>query len=477
MYARVEELGLPMLWHSGTSPYSHPLQIAYVARHFPAVPFILAHFALSDLTWECFPAADLADNVMVDTTANPIVPVLEDWLGRFGAERMLWGTDFPFYDVAYELMKLDRLAISPDDRRTDRRRQRAPSVRAARGGGRMRATAVIEEALGAFFADLDAERWDRLAERLHVDVELADEVTGHWLRGRERVAAYLRAQAGIVTDVRSNVGARRSRWLTDEIGLVTFVDRARYRLEKVEHRENLTGSALFSFEEGEWRLLLFHLGAQAVVRGPEADGPPAEVLDQRPTAGAALRRRRKLVGLSLRALAEKADVSASFLSQVERGVGEPSVATLTRLADALQVPVASLLGGPAPLAHPEQRVVRRAGRRRVAVPAAGAELELLTDDAATALEASIVTVAAGERDPRERRHSEPGERLLLVIAGAMKLAMAADEVVLRAGDSITVPAGEPYGLANGADAPLVYVTALARSIGRQASPTDERSIK
>jgi predicted TIM-barrel fold metal-dependent hydrolase len=109
VYERVEECGLPILWHSGTSPYSHPLQIAYVARLFPRVPFILGHFALSDLTWECFPAAEMAKNIHVDTTANPIIPVLSDWIDRFGAERMLWGSDFPFYDVGYELVKVDYL--------------------------------------------------------------------------------------------------------------------------------------------------------------------------------------------------------------------------------------------------------------------------------------------------------------------------------------------------------------------------------
>ena len=35
LYERIERSGLPVLWHSGTSPYSHPLQIAFVARHFP----------------------------------------------------------------------------------------------------------------------------------------------------------------------------------------------------------------------------------------------------------------------------------------------------------------------------------------------------------------------------------------------------------------------------------------------------------
>ena len=116
LYARIEALGLPVLWHSGTSPYSHPLQIAYVATKFPKMPCILGHFGLSDLTWECFPAADLAPNVMVDTTANPIVPVLNDWLDTFGPERMLWGSDFPFYDVEYERQKLAHLGRSDRDR-------------------------------------------------------------------------------------------------------------------------------------------------------------------------------------------------------------------------------------------------------------------------------------------------------------------------------------------------------------------------
>ncbi len=114
VYERIQELGWPVLWHSGTSPNTHPLQIAYVAKHFPASPHILGHFGLSDLTWECFPAAELASNIHVDTTANPIVPVMNDWLGQFGAERMLWGSDFPFYDVRYELQKVDRLSISDD---------------------------------------------------------------------------------------------------------------------------------------------------------------------------------------------------------------------------------------------------------------------------------------------------------------------------------------------------------------------------
>lgn len=110
IYERLQELGWPLLFHSGTYPHSNPLAIAAAARDFPGIPFILGHFGLADLSWECFPAAALSENVYVDTTANPMVRVQNEWIDEFGAERMLWGSDFPFYNVQYELDKLNHLS-------------------------------------------------------------------------------------------------------------------------------------------------------------------------------------------------------------------------------------------------------------------------------------------------------------------------------------------------------------------------------
>ncbi len=342
----------------------------------------------------------------------------------------------------------------------------------------MRGTAVIYEALSGLFEHLDTERWDGLASRLHQDVELADEVTADWLRGRDSVAAYLRVQAGIVTHVRSDVRPGRSRWLTDEIGLITFVDHARYRLEGVEQREDLTGTALFSFEEGDWQLLLFHLGARSVPQAAEGDAaPPVEAGTARTSPGAAVRHHRKRARLSLRALAERTDVSASFLSQVERGVAEPSVSTLVRIAQALDLPVAALLDERQPARPAGERVVRRADRRHVVVPASGAELELLTSEAAGSLEVSIVTAAPGTPHEPTVLRAEPGERFVHVVAGAMRLTVGAEEIVLDPGDSFTIPAGEPYALASPSSEPLRYFTALARRQASRPSTPIERSME
>ena len=60
--------------------------------------------------------------------------------------------------------------------------------------------------------------------------------------------------------------------------------------------------------------------------------------------GARLRLTRRERGLSLQELATRAAVSASFISQIETGRSQPSVATLFALATSLEIPVDDLFG-------------------------------------------------------------------------------------------------------------------------------------
>jgi transcriptional regulator with XRE-family HTH domain len=59
--------------------------------------------------------------------------------------------------------------------------------------------------------------------------------------------------------------------------------------------------------------------------------------------GALLRAQRTAADLSLRQLAERTQVSNAYLSQLERGLHEPSLSVLRAIADALGVPVQTLL--------------------------------------------------------------------------------------------------------------------------------------
>ena len=59
--------------------------------------------------------------------------------------------------------------------------------------------------------------------------------------------------------------------------------------------------------------------------------------------GALIRAHRTAAGLSLRDLAERTSISNAYLSQVERGLHEPSLTVLRAVAEALGLPLASLL--------------------------------------------------------------------------------------------------------------------------------------
>src|SRR5689334_25417633 len=65
--------------------------------------------------------------------------------------------------------------------------------------------------------------------------------------------------------------------------------------------------------------------------------------------GRELRRSRAKRGMTRRQLAHTSRTSERYLAQIESGTGNPSVTVLRAIAQALDVPVAELLGEPGPL--------------------------------------------------------------------------------------------------------------------------------
>lgn len=61
------------------------------------------------------------------------------------------------------------------------------------------------------------------------------------------------------------------------------------------------------------------------------------------TVGARIKDTRKKIGMSQEVLAERSGYDSGYISQIERGIRRPSLKALTRIADALSIPVACLL--------------------------------------------------------------------------------------------------------------------------------------
>lgn len=178
------------------------------------------------------------------------------------------------------------------------------------------------------------------------------------------------------------------------------------------------------------------------------------------TLGAAVRDARKRLGLSVHALSEKAGVSFGLVSQLERGLGNPSLQSLQRLAGALGIPVGQLLDEPAvPLA-----VVTRA-KRHVMPTAADAPAhqrairELLTPRGESMLQLIRSTLPAGfTNEASPFRHI--GTETVTVEAGVLVVCQADRRVELHAGDTVTYGCSAPHWWANGHDGETVVLGAV-----------------
>ena len=146
--------------------------------------------------------------------------------------------------------------------------------------------------------------------------------------------------------------------------------------------------------------------------------------------GARIRLRRKERGLSLRDLAAKTDLTASFLSLVERGHNTPSLDSLHRIAAALDVPLFyfSQTDGQNP-------VVRRDERIKITFPPEGLTCELLVPNLRSHLEVFISRVDASAGNiARPTKHAS--DECIYLIEGQLKVCLQETEYLLEAGDSI-----------------------------------------
>ena len=113
--------------------------------------------------------------------------------------------------------------------------------------------------------------------------------------------------------------------------------------------------------------------------------------------GELIRSQRRLANLSLRELAERTRVSNPYLSQVERGLHEPSVRVLKAISQALNVSAETLLAHAGLLEDEDGGdATERAGSEPHTEGAIRADPDL-TDDQKTALLAVYRSYVAGNR--------------------------------------------------------------------------------
>ena len=133
-------------------------------------------------------------------------------------------------------------------------------------------------------------------------------------------------------------------------------------------------------------------------------------------------------------------MTESFLSQVEREVTSPSIATVQRIAHALDLSIARAVRRGAATG----RVVRRPERRRVAYPGLGAVDEFLTSGMAGKLQVILSTIEPGGGTGAEAYTHDSDEEVVVVLAGVARPVGRRRAPRPREGDAITFPSRLPH---------------------------------
>ena len=156
--------------------------------------------------------------------------------------------------------------------------------------------------------------------------------------------------------------------------------------------------------------------------------------------GARIRTRRLARRATLRELAAQAAVTESFLSQVERGVASPSIASVQRIARALDTNIAELFA-----ADESAGVVVRVGdRRKIVYQGLGAVDEFLTRGTDGRLQVIYSTIQPGGGTGDEAYTHDSDEEVVVVLEGSLDLWIGPEHYRLEAGDAVTHSSRVPH---------------------------------
>lgn len=157
--------------------------------------------------------------------------------------------------------------------------------------------------------------------------------------------------------------------------------------------------------------------------------------------GERIKQRRLARNLTLREVGDKAKVSATHLSEIERGKTSPTVGALVRIARALGEEPSRLV---AQDSGPRVAVVRRGERRRWT--SGGAAMQVLTRPVRPH-DLTVVEMEPGAEGAGSTQGiAGTGEVLVVVLRGAVEVVLAGGVQALREGDVLHFSAREPYGL-------------------------------
>ncbi|HUH96064.1 MAG TPA: XRE family transcriptional regulator [Anaerolineales bacterium] len=172
--------------------------------------------------------------------------------------------------------------------------------------------------------------------------------------------------------------------------------------------------------------------------------------------GAYIKSKRLEMGFSLRDLAVATGLSATFLSNFERGVANPTLESLRKVANALKTPILYMTNG----AQGANPVVRHGQRRHLNLSDGHIRYEILTPTLAKKMVLFEGRIVAEQGNIVAGPLPEPTEECLVMLSGRISICLSGQTYELEAGDSIYFEGGSLESIIAMGDGEARYISAI-----------------
>jgi predicted TIM-barrel fold metal-dependent hydrolase len=130
VYRKAQELGIPVLFHSGWSElgyesrYARPVEFEKMAGAFPGLTVILGHFCRGYYE-DAVPLARKYPNLVFDTAGCFQLPgsdpeeqagIVCEMIKKVGAGRVMFGSDWPWFDPVKDIRLIGNMALKEEEK-------------------------------------------------------------------------------------------------------------------------------------------------------------------------------------------------------------------------------------------------------------------------------------------------------------------------------------------------------------------------
>jgi transcriptional regulator with XRE-family HTH domain len=174
-----------------------------------------------------------------------------------------------------------------------------------------------------------------------------------------------------------------------------------------------------------------------------------------PSLGSSIRNFRLKRNMTINMLAKLTGMTSSYISQIERNLLIPSLKSLAKIGETLNVPIISFFYFDINEKGP---VTRKGMRKHIKLPNSNVEYELLSPSFNYNIEFLLIKIPSNSSKYEEIVNHQ-GEECIYVLEGIMKVDFDKISYTLNPGDSIHFHSTDPHRLLNAGNIDVLAIVA------------------